>query len=132
MRNPPLILIVDDDSTFLEIVKTRLEAADMKVETASSQLEAIGKAVALEPDLVLMDIHMPGKTGTDTALALKQDPRTKDLRIAFLSSLKEPWIGFTGKEREAMAKEIGMEHFLDKAEVIERIADVVKKILAEE
>jgi len=129
MSKKSLILIVDDDQNFLEIATAKLVAAGFEVETASDQATAIERAAEIKPDLVLMDIHMPGKTGTDTALALKSDPRTKSLRVVFLSSLKEPWSGFTGEGRDEMAQELGMEHFLDKSVVIENLGEVVKKII---
>src|SRR3989344_5159711 len=104
MKNQPLILVVDDEKNFLEIVSAKLVAAAFRVETAMSQVEAVMKAENLVPDLILMDINMPGATGTDTALALKQNSKTKNTRIVFLSNLKEPWTGFAGDDREKMSR----------------------------
>jgi len=130
VNQKPLILIVDDDPNFLEIATAKLVAAGFQVESVDSQAAALTRAAEIKPALVLMDVHMPVRTGTDTALALKSDPRTKDLRVVFLSNLKEPWEGFKGEERGRLAKEIGAEHFLDKSLVIDNLGEVVKKILA--
>jgi CheY-like chemotaxis protein len=130
VRNKPLILVVDDEANFLEIVRTQLEAHDYKVEIAGSGAEGIKKAEALLPDLILMDINLPGgPSGTDTALLIKQNPKTKDIKIAFLSSLRKPWPAFSPNERSQMSRELGMEDFLDKGEDLDRLADRVSELL---
>ena len=73
-----------------------------------------------------MDIHMPGETGTDAALTIKQDPATKDIRIAFLSNLKDPWPQTT-PARHDMAKAIGMEDFIDKTEDLDITVSKVRR-----
>ena len=63
MRNPPLILAVDDVAENLEIVRMRLEALGYGVQTAADGEEAIAKARELSPDLILLDIMMPKLDG---------------------------------------------------------------------
>jgi CheY-like chemotaxis protein len=132
MREKPLILVVDDEENFLEIAKTRLEAGGFEVALAKNEAEALKQAEVLLPDLILMDVNMPGGTGTDAALSIKQNPKTKDIKIAFLSSLKRPWPAFSPEERQKMSKELGMEDFLDKGENLENLAEKVKEILDRE
>ena len=91
MREKPLILVVDDEQDLREIMSLKLTASGFDVITASDAKEAVAATKTSHPDLILMDIHMPGETGTDAALTIKQDPETKDTRIAFLSNLKDPW-----------------------------------------
>jgi len=130
MHTPPLILIVDDEKPFAEIMSTKLIAAGYQTAVAHTDQDAIRLASELEPDLILMDIYMPpGPTGTDVALTIKQQPRTKDVRIAFLSSLDQPWHGVTEKDRESLTRALGMETFLDKGEDLEVLLAKVKALL---
>ena len=129
MRNPPLILIVDDEPNFREIIGAKLKAAGYDFAVAKDALDGIAKAEQLQPDLILMDIFMPpGQTGTDAALALKQNPKTKDVKIAFLTSVKEPWPAIGG-DRDAIARELGMDDFFDKTEDLETLPQKLWELL---
>ncbi|HEY5220775.1 MAG TPA: response regulator [Candidatus Paceibacterota bacterium] len=129
MRERPLILVVDDEQDLRDIMSLKLKASGFDVITASDAKEAVAAAKASQPDLILMDIHMPGETGTDAALTIKQDPETKDIRIAFLSNLKDPWPQTT-PARNDLAKSLGMEDFIDKTEDLDITVSKVKEILA--
>ena len=128
MREPPLILIVDDEASFQEIMSIKLKAAGFEIALASNESEAVRESARLMPDLILMDIHLGGPSGTDAALAIKQNLKTKDLKIAFLSNLKEPWPGVSG-DKTGIAKTIGMEDFLDKTEDLNVLVEKIKGIL---
>ena len=91
--------------------------------------EAVAAAKNAHPDLILMDIHMPGESGTDAALEIKQDPETKDIRIAFLSNLKDPWPQTTAP-RNDLARAIGMDDFIDKTADLDVTVAKVREILA--
>ncbi len=129
MREKPLILVVDDEQDLREIMSLKLTASGFDVITASDAKEAVAATKTSHPDLILMDIHMPGETGTDAALTIKQDPETKDTRIAFLSNLKDPWPQTT-PARNDLAKSLGMEDFIDKTEDLDITITKVKEILA--
>lgn len=60
MADQPLILIVDDEENFREIFSAKLTAAGFRTETADGGEAAIAKAVIVKPDLILMDVKMPG------------------------------------------------------------------------
>ena len=93
MREKPLILVVDDEGDFLEIMKAKLTAAGFDVALAHDGEEGIAMATTLRPDLTLMDVSMPGKKdGTDAAVAIKQNPASRDLQVVFLTSLRELWM----------------------------------------
>jgi len=129
MREKPLILVVDDEYDFLEIMSAKLNAAGFDPVVARNASEAIDAAQKLHPDLILMDIHMPGgETGTDAALAIKQNPATKDVKIAFLSSVKDPW-PMAANDRDKLSKELGMENYIDKAADLNVIMGKVREIL---
>jgi CheY-like chemotaxis protein len=131
MRPKPLILVVDDEHELLEIMSMKLLASGFDVIVAYNGKEAIDASKKTHPDLILMDIQMPGMTGTDAALAIKQDPDTKNIKIAFLSSLKDPWPS-TSVDRNGLAKNIGMEDFIDKTEDLNMTVTKVREILAKQ
>ena len=74
MRNPPLILVVDDVPDNVDILQMRLESQGYEVVTAGDGVEAIEKTRELLPDLVLLDIMMPKMDGIDALKRLKADP----------------------------------------------------------
>ena len=73
MRDPPLILVVDDVPDNVDILQMRLEAQGYEVVTAGDGLEALEKVCALLPDLVLLDVMMPKLDGIETVKRLKAD-----------------------------------------------------------
>ncbi len=74
MREPPLILVVDDVPDNVEILEMRLESLGYQVATAGDGIAALEKIRALLPDLVLLDIMMPKLDGIETVKRLKADP----------------------------------------------------------
>jgi class 3 adenylate cyclase/CheY-like chemotaxis protein len=74
MREPPLILVVDDVRDNVEILEMRLESLGYQVAAAGDGIEALEKIRALLPDLVLLDIMMPRLDGIETVKRLKADP----------------------------------------------------------
>ena len=129
MREKPLILLVDDDPDFLEIVSLKLRSSGFDAEVAHNAVESLRRTEELQPDLILMDIHMPGSTGTDAALAVKQNPKTKDIHIAFLSSLNDPWPAMKG-EKDRISGELGMDAFLSKTDDLNDLVRQIREILA--
>ena len=81
------------------------------------------------PDLILMDISMPGGSGTDAALAIKQNPEMKGLKIAFLTSVQDPWPTLHG-DRRKLTQALGMEDFLEKTDDLEAVVGKIKKMLS--
>ncbi|MEK7547094.1 MAG: response regulator [Patescibacteria group bacterium] len=129
MGKKPLILIVDDEDSFIEIMTRKLQAEGFDTATAHDESEALKQAETLSPDLILMDIYMPpGPTGTDAALSLKQNPTTRNIKVAFLSSLNNPWPS-VDVDREKMSREIGMEDFLMKEDDLGVTVAKIRKIL---
>ncbi len=129
MRTKPLILVVDDEHELLEIMSLKLMGSGFDTVVAYNGKEAVDAAKKIHPDLILMDIQMPGESGTDAALEIKQNPDTKDIKIAFLSNLKDPWPQ-TFAPRNDLAKNIGMEDFIDKTGDLNATLAKVREILA--
>jgi len=128
MHQPPLILIVDDAESFREIFSTKLKASGFAVETASNAKDSIDKIRQLQPDLVLMDVEMPGMSGTDALLAIKADPEIKNTRVVFLTQHGRP-----NKEAQEfnrqMAQQSGAEDYILKSVDIDVIVRRVEEFL---
>ncbi len=82
----PLVLLVEDFEDAREMYRDYLEYAGFRVETARDGREAVEKARAFRPHLILMDLSLPGIDGWEATRILKTDPATADLLIVALSA----------------------------------------------
>jgi|TARA_B110000459_G_scaffold44350_2_gene49021 two-component system alkaline phosphatase synthesis response regulator PhoP len=89
MNSIPKILIVDDDSDILEILKYNLCLAGYNVKIAINGKEAIKKAKLFIPDIILLDIMMPEMDGIKACTQIKTIPKLSDTIIVFLSARSE-------------------------------------------
>jgi twitching motility two-component system response regulator PilH len=80
------ILIVDDSATDLQFLSDLLSKNGFKVATAQNAEEALAKAKELRPDLVLMDVVMPGQSGFQATRTLSKDEATKQIPIIICTS----------------------------------------------
>jgi twitching motility two-component system response regulator PilH len=80
------ILVVDDSPVDLKNLERIVSDAGAMVVTASSGTEAIAKAKEHAPQLILLDVNMPGLDGFSTARQLAADPATKGIPVVFVTS----------------------------------------------
>lgn len=116
------ILIIDDEPEITEIVETFLTEAGYKVAVENSALKAVSKAKKFKPDVVLLDIMMPGSDGYTVCKELKQDPDFADTPIIFL----------TGKDREddqGRSFQSGGDMYIKKPFSCERLLEIVNIVL---
>jgi CheY-like chemotaxis protein len=85
-NHAPLILLVEDFDDAREMYRDYLEFSGFRVETASDGREAIEKARAIRPDLILMDLSLPGIDGWEATRILKNDDATRHISIIALSA----------------------------------------------
>ena len=86
--NKQKILVVDDDPKLSRLVKTILEKTtlfDVQEENRSSA--ALATARNFQPDMILLDVDMPGKDGGDVARELEQEPALASIPVLFFTSL---------------------------------------------
>lgn len=81
-----LIIVVDDDENARMIVRTILLSAGYAVETYSSGAEAIERFSNIKPSLVILDIMMPEMNGYEVMMRIKQNPKTQEIPVIFLSA----------------------------------------------
>ena len=84
-----LILIVDDSPTEVFQMKQALEKAGFRIEAAADGAEAIRKAREMRPDLIFMDIVMPGMDGYRATRTLANDPSTRSIPVIMVTSRGE-------------------------------------------
>jgi two-component system cell cycle response regulator DivK len=116
------VLIIEDNPLSQEMAVELLEMAGFKVLVASDAETGIQTAKAQHPELILMDLHLPGKSGYDATTALKADPDTHDIVI----------IGFTAyvmAEEQERAKARGCAGVISKPIDVDRFAQMVGQYL---
>jgi DNA-binding response OmpR family regulator len=84
------ILIVDDHPHIVRLLQRELAAEQHAVVTAATGEEALHKARSEAPDVMVLDVMMPGMTGFEVLRALKADPATRATVVILLSALNEP------------------------------------------
>ena len=84
-QNAPLILVVDDYQDAREMYAEYLQFSGFRVAEAKNGNEAVEQAFALKPDLILMDLSLPGMDGWEATRRLKADDRTKQIPIVALT-----------------------------------------------
>ena len=84
-QHAPLILVVDDYQDAREMYAEYLTYSGFRVAEARNGNEAVDQAFALKPDLILMDLSLPGKDGWEATRELKADARTQHIPIVALT-----------------------------------------------
>jgi CheY-like chemotaxis protein len=87
MADLKTIMHVEDEPDIQDVVRLALESfGGFTVETCSSGDEALDKGPAFNPDLILMDVMMPGMDGPTTLQALRRTPEMKDTPVVFMTA----------------------------------------------
>jgi two-component system, cell cycle response regulator DivK len=84
-QQPPLILVVDDYQDAREMYAEYLQFSGFRVAEARNGNEAVEKAFALKPDLILMDLSLPGMDGWEATRRLKADEATRHIPVVALT-----------------------------------------------
>jgi len=121
-EKPASILVVDDDPEIVTMLSTRLGKRGFKITTAEDGKKAIELAKRDKPDLVLLDVMMPGKSGWEVARALKQDPVTQHVKIVMVTAIGE-------KTNEITAPIYGADAHIDKPFEFEQLERVITDLL---
>ena len=101
------VLIVDDSKTVVHALKALLEQAGYSTLTASGGEEAVNLTRQHKPDVVLMDVIMPGMTGFQATRILHKDPVTNHIPVVIISASEQP-------SEKAWCKRLGARGFLPK------------------
>jgi two-component system cell cycle response regulator DivK len=115
-----LVLLADDCDELRELYATILKMSGVSVETARDGREALQKASALLPDLIVTDFNMPGMDGIEFTRLLKGSSRTRGIPVVLCTS--EPL--------EGRAREAGCSAFLQKPCSLDALLSVVTSLHA--
>ena len=114
----PLILIVDDEPLNIKLLDIVLRKGGYRTISGTSGPGARAMAMEQQPDLILLDVLMPGEDGYTTCELLKHEPRTSDIPVIFISAL-------TDTSSKVRGLEVGGVDFVskpfEKAEVLARV-----------
>ncbi len=119
------ILIVDDQPFFIAMARNILQARGYSVTSALSAKEGIQAARTSRPDLIILDVEMPGMDGIAACHRLKRDPHLKDIPILILTATLDPKLN-------EKAFRAGAEATILKASSADRILNMVRVILTTE
>jgi CheY-like chemotaxis protein len=115
-------LIVDDNAMNIELVSYMLEAEPMQVESAIDAAQAMRRIQASIPDLILMDIQLPGMDGVELTRRLKADPATRSIVIVALTA-------YAMKGDEAKMRAAGCDGYIAKPIDVNTFADRIRAIM---
>jgi DNA-binding response OmpR family regulator len=118
------ILVADDDPEILTMLTLRLQKRGYEVTTASDGEQTLAQARKNPPDLLVLDVMMPGKNGWEVARELRHDEATKNIGIVVLTAIGE-------KMNEITSPLYGADEFIDKpfefAELEKKIESTLAK-----
>ena len=119
------VLYVEDNDDNVYMLKMRLELLDdFEVVTAEDGERGCAMALSERPDIILMDLEMPGVDGWEAMRRLKEDPQTRDIPIIALSEH-----ALAGSREKALAA--GCDEFDTKPVEFERLVATLRRLLAD-
>lgn len=116
------ILIADDDPELLSMLSLRYAKHGYHIVEAADGLQALDRARKDRPDLIILDVMMPGKNGWEVAKELKHDPETKHIGILMLTAIGE-------KVNELTSPLYGADDYLDKPFIFGELDKKIKAVL---
>jgi CheY-like chemotaxis protein len=93
------VLVVDDDQTAMAFVRAALDSETCEVTGEGNGLAGLDRALKDHPDLIILDVYMPGKPGFYTLRDLKNNPKTRDIPVILLTGVgKRLGIDYTSRD----------------------------------
>ena len=115
------VLLVDDEPDILELLRYNLEREGYSVQTALNGKDALKAARAEHPDLIVLDIMMPGMDGVEVCTQLRQQPEFKNTVITFLTARGEDYsqiAGFDAGADDYITKPVRPKVFVSKVKAL--------------
>ena len=104
---PIKVLAVDDDPAILRLIEVNLSLEGFEVAVAAGGDDAVARAKEVDPDVILLDVMMPGLTGWDLARRLRDEAATTAIPLVFLSAR-------TQDEDRRRGEELGVAAYVNK------------------
>jgi CheY-like chemotaxis protein len=119
------ILMVDDDQRLLRVVSMYLAMEGYEIISAPDGEAGLREAQQQRPDLIIMDVMMPGMDGITACTRLRTDPKTADIPVLLFSAL-------SGSEDVERARQAGANHLITKPFNLVGLAEVVNSLCTSE
>ena len=119
-----IILVVDDEPDILETISEILNLEGYTVFTARNGNECLEKLDDIIPDIILLDIMMPGLTTKEILDQIEQDERLKDTKIIFVTA-----VGMTEAEKEELLSREKVVGFVQKPFELDELLSKIKAVL---
>lgn len=116
------VLIADDEPNVVELVRVTLEDERLRVVAAFDGAAAVATADEVGPDMILLDVNMPGLNGFEVCQRLRRDPRFETTPIIMLTAAAQ-------KEDVAAGLAAGADHYLTKPFSPVRLLSLVERVL---
>ena len=120
----PVVLVVEDNARNLKLARDVLEYAGFTVRVATTGEEAVADAVRALPDVILMDLQLPGIDGHTALSQLRAEPRTAGIPVVALTA-------FAMAEDRRRALDAGFDGYLEKPINVREFAAQVRAVLQE-
>ena len=118
-NNKKQVLVVDDDKNIRDLLYQELKEEGFTVVEASDGIKAIDKIKESKPDIIILDIMMPGMNGFGVAAVIKNDPEFKDIPVLILSIVDDKKRGL----------HLGIDKYMTKPFEIEELLTEIKRLL---
>lgn len=115
------ILIVEDHATMREAMRLILEHEGFEIREAPDGARALEMAKTQPPDLMFLDLNIPGASGADVLAELKNDPATKNVRVIVVTA--------TGEEGRAFVLSLGADEYFTKPFSPTALLNTVQRVL---
>ena len=122
MRKQARVLLIDDQKSVAEVLDALLKRFSATLEYAADGARGLQRAKQAPPDLIFLDIMMPGIDGFSVCRFLKNDPATRDIPVVFLTA---------GQDKDVTrSREAGADAFIGKPFVSSEIVAVLERFLS--
>jgi CheY-like chemotaxis protein len=122
IRVPPCVLVVEDNPVNLELVTALLEEAGCRILTAETAAAGLQLVATERPDLILMDVQLPGMTGYEATQRLKADPATAAIPVIAITAQAM-------RGEEATARAAGCDAYLTKPLETHAFRELLRRFL---
>ncbi len=118
------ILIVEDEESLLKLESILLTTKGYLVQGATTGLAALDAVAAEPPDLILLDIMLPGLDGFEVCQRIKQNPETRSIPVILLTAKKTP-------EDVARGEEVGADQYITKPFKSAMVMETIERFLSQ-
>lgn len=125
------VLVIDDDPEVIELIRKNI-GTDYNVIGVSNSEEAMDRVLAVRPDIITLDIMMPGRNGWQILRDLKENSATQDIPVIILSIVDEKKIGFSLGATEYIVKPVDRNILLHKLKNLKKIAGIRKVLVVDQ